>query len=140
MGAWHHRPVAAYTGPQGELVLNTDDWSLQAHDGVAVGGWVIRPRLNTRTVTATGAQTVGVTDDVIAWAPATPGAATFTLPSGARTGEAHGFKYLATGAPLPTLIIAPAAGTIDGQAQITLTEPYAYVEVVYLGSNQWIVR
>jgi len=28
----------------------------------------------------------------------------------------------------------------DGQPQITLSEPYAYVELVYLGSNQWIVR
>lgn len=132
--------VAAYTGPQGELVLNTDDWSLQAQDGVAAGGWVIRPRFNLRTVTASGAQSVNITDDIIAWAPATPAAATFTLPSSARTGEVHGFKYLATGTPLPALTIAPAAGTIDGQAQIALSEPYAYVEVVYIGSNQWIVR
>lgn len=132
--------VAAYTGPQGELVLNTDDWSLQAQDGVATGGWVIRPRLNLRTVTATGAQSVNLTDDIIAWAPPTLAAATFTLPSSPRTGELHGFKYLATGSPLPALTIAPAAGTIDGQPQITLSEPYAYVELVYLGSNQWIVR
>ena len=132
--------VAAYTGPQGELVLNTDDWSLQAQDGVAAGGWVIRPRFNLRTVTVGGPQSVNITDDIIAWAPATPVAATFTLPSSPRTGEVHGFKYLATGAPLPALTIAPATGTIDGQAQIALTEPYAYVEVVYIGSNQWIVR
>ena len=80
--------VAAYTGPQGELVLNTDDWSLQAQDGVAAGGWVIRPRFNLRTVTASGAQSVNITDDIIAWAPVTPAAATFTLPSSPRVGDA----------------------------------------------------
>ena len=78
--------VGSYTGPTGELVLNTDDWSLQAQDGVTAGGWVIRPRRNVRTVTAAGAQSVAVTDDIIAWAPATPAVATFTLPSGARLG------------------------------------------------------
>lgn len=133
--------VLSYTGPSGELVLNTDDWSLQAQDGVTAGGWVVRPRLNIRSVTGTGAQTVNATDDVIAWAPTTPAATTFTLPSAPRNGEAHGFKYLVTGSPLPALTIAPPAGqTIDGQSSVSLSAPYAYLEVAYIGSNQWIVR
>ncbi len=86
--------IGAYVGPTGELVLNTDDWSLQAQDGVTAGGWVIRPRLNIRSVTGTGAQAVNVTDDIVVWAPTTPAAATFTLPSAPRGGEVHGFKYL----------------------------------------------
>jgi len=132
--------VAAYAGPQGELVLNTDDWSLQAQDGSTAGGWVIRPRLNVRTVTGTGAQTVNVTDDVIAWAPASPAAATFTLPSSPRVGERHRFKYLITSGTYYALTIAaPAGQTIDGQASIALSTPYAAVECVYIGSNQWAV-
>ena len=133
--------IGAYTGPIGELVLDTDDWSLQAQDGVTAGGWVVRPRLNTRSVTATGAQSVNLTDDIIVWAPTTPAAANFTLPSSPRIGEAHGFKYLlATGPVVALTIAAPVGQTIDGQASISLAEPNAYLETVYIGSNQWIVR
>jgi hypothetical protein len=133
--------VGSYTGPIGELVLNTDDWSLQAQDGVTAGGWVVRPRLNVRVVTGSGAQTVDVTDDIVAWAPATPAAVGFTLPSNPRAGEAHGFKYLASASPLPTLTVTPPAGqTIDGQTAVSLAASYGYLEVVYIGSNQWIVR
>jgi hypothetical protein len=132
--------IATYTGPTGELVLNTDDWSLQAQDGVTAGGWLIRRRVNTRTVTGTSAQTVNVTDDVIAWAPTIPAVATFTLPSSPRPGEVHGFKYLiANGQMFALTIAAPSGQTIDGQASISLAAAYAYVEIVYIGSNQWIV-
>ena len=121
-------------------MLNTDDWSLQAQDGVTAGGWLIRPRRNVRAVIATGAQSVAVTDDIIAWAPATPAVATFTLPSGARLGEAHCFKYLiASGTFYALTIAAPAGQTIDGAASIALSTPYAAVEIVYIGSNQWAV-
>ena len=131
--------VAAYTGPPGELVLNTDDWSLQAQDGVAAGGWVIRPRLNVRTVTGTGAQSVNPTDDLIAWQPGTPAATTFTLPSSPRVGEAHAFKYLATSGGFTLTIAAPAGQTIDGAGSVALGILYAALRVVYIGSNQWIV-
>ena len=131
--------VAAYTGPPGELVLNTDDWSLQAQDGVAAGGWVIRPRQNVRTVTATGAQAVAFTDDLAAWAPTTPAATTFTLPSSPRLGESHAFKYLASTGGFSLTVAAPAGQTIDGQASVALGVLYAVLRVVYIGSNQWIV-
>jgi hypothetical protein len=133
--------VGAYTGPSGELVLNTDDWSLQAQDGVTAGGWVIRPRHTVRSVTGTGAQTVNVTDDIIVWAPTTPAATTFALPSSPRIGEVHGFKYLLASGTSFALTVAAAAGqTIDGAASVSLQQPYAYLEVAYIGSNQWIAR
>jgi hypothetical protein len=133
--------IGSYVGPTGELVLNTDDWSLQAQDGVTAGGWVIRPRLNIRSVTGTGAQAVNVTDDIVVWAPASPAATTFTLPSAPRVGEVHGFKYLvASGSIVALTIAAPAGQTIDGQASVNLSAPNAYLEVAYIGSNQWIVR
>ena len=131
--------VAAYTGPQGELVLNTDDWSLQAQDAITAGGWVIRPRVCVRVVTATGSQTVAVTDDVTAWNPTTPAATTFTLPSSPRTGERHIFKYLAASGSFAMTIAAPAGQTIDGAASVALSTPYAATGVVYIGANQWIV-
>ena len=131
--------VAAYTGPVGEIVLNTDDWSLQAQDGVTAGGWVIRPRLSVRVVTGTGAQSVNTTDDVIAWQPATPAATTFTLPASPRVGEVHGFKYLATSGSFALTVAAPSGQTIDGSASTSLSAAYAYTAVAYIGSNQWIV-
>jgi hypothetical protein len=131
--------VAAYTGPQGELVLNTDDWSLQSQDGVTAGGWVIRPRLNARIVTGTGSQSVNVTDDLIAWAPGTPAATSFTLPSSPRVGEAHSFKYLAASGSFALTVAAPSGQTIDGAASVALTVLYAALRVVFIGSNQWVV-
>jgi hypothetical protein len=133
--------AALYTGPVGELVLNTDDWSLQAQDGSTAGGWVVRPRLNVRVVTGAGAQTVNITDDVIAWNPASPAAVIFTLPTAPRIGEWHGFKYLVpSGQTVALKIAAPAGQTIDGQPSVSLAAPYAYLETVYVGSNQWIVK
>ena len=131
--------VNAYTGPAGELVLNTDDWSLQAQDGVTAGGWVIRPRLSVRTVTGTGAQTVAITDDLIAWVPGTPAATTFTLPSSPRVGQQHSFKYLAASGSFALTIAAPAGQTVDGASTATLNTLYAALHVVYIGGNQWSV-
>jgi hypothetical protein len=131
--------VGAYTGPAGELVLNTDDWSLQAQDGVTTGGWVIRPRLNLRTVTGTGSQSVAATDDVVAWQPTTPAATTFTLPASPRVGEQHAFKYLAASGSYAMTVAAPSGQTIDGQASIAVSVAYAAIRVVYLGSNSWII-
>ena len=131
--------TASYTGPIGELVLNTDDWSLQAQDGVTAGGWVIRPRFNVRIVTGTGSQSVAITDDVIAWNPGTPAATTFTLPSSARIGEQHSFKYLAASGSFAMTVAAPASQTIDGAASVALSTLYAGTTVAYIGGNQWIV-
>ena len=131
--------VAAYTGPSGELVLNTDDWSLQAQDGVTAGGWLLRPRLAVRIVTATGSQSVAATDDVIAWQPTTPATTTFTLPSSPRLGEQHAFKYLAATGGFTMTVAAAASQTIDGQASIAISVLYAALRVVYLGSNSWVI-
>jgi hypothetical protein len=100
---------------------------------------MIRPRLNIRSVTGTGAQTVSVTDDVVVWMPGTSAATTFTLPSSPRVGEVHGFKYFVPGGSVALTIAAPAGQTIDGQASINLATPYAYLQVAYIGSNQWVI-
>ena len=33
---------AGYTGPAGEVTVNTDDNSLRVHDGAKTGGWPLR--------------------------------------------------------------------------------------------------
>ena len=129
--------IVSYTGPIGELVLNTEDWSLQAQDGVTAGGWVVRPRLNVRVVTGTGAQSVAITDDLIAWAPGTPAATTFTLPSSPRVGEQHRFKYLAASGSFAMTIAAPSGQTIDGAASTSVNTLYTVVHVVFIGGTQW---
>jgi hypothetical protein len=131
--------VAAYTGPTGELILNTDDWSLQAQDGITAGGCLVRPRLNVRAVTATGSQTVAPTDDLIAWAPTTPAATTFTLPSSPRIGEQHVFKYLAASGGFVMSVAAPAGQTIDGQASVAIAALYGELRVLFIGGSAWIV-
>ena len=130
--------VASYTGPQGELVLNTDDWSLQSQDGLTPGGWVIRPRLNVRTVTGTGAQSVNLTDDLIVWAPTTPTTTTFTLPSSPRIGEIHGFQYQASSGSFALTIAAPSGQTINGAASVSTAIANSTLRVAYEGSNQWV--
>ena len=102
-------------------------------------GWVVRPRRNVRSVTGTGAQAVNITDDVIAWAPTTPAATTFTLPSNARVGEEHSFKYRATRGSFALTVAAPAGQPVDGAASASLGILYATLRVVYIGSNQWII-
>jgi hypothetical protein len=70
-----------------------------------------------------------------------PAATTFALPSSPRIGEVHGFKYLLASGTSFALTVAAAAGqTIDGAASVSLQQPYAYLEVAYIGSNQWIAR
>jgi hypothetical protein len=120
-------------------VLNTDDWSLQAQDGVTAGGWVVRPRLNVRVVTGTGAQSVAITDDLIAWVPGTPAATTFTLPASPQVGQQHRFKYLAASGSFTMTIAAPAGQTIDGASTAALSTLYAVLRIVYIGGNQWSV-
>jgi hypothetical protein len=80
-----------------------------------------------------------VTDDLVAWAPGTPAAATFTLPSSPRIGQQHSFKYLATSGSFTLTIAASAGQTIDGASTATLNTLYASLHVVYIGGNQWCV-
>jgi hypothetical protein len=128
--------VAAYTGPQGELVLNTDDWSLQAQDGSTAGGWVTRPRLNVRVSAATGSQSVAITDDLIVWGAASP--ATFTLPASPRVGEVHIFKNQSS--PASNLTVAGNTGqTIDGAASVVIGTTNAALKVVWIGGSQWMI-
>jgi hypothetical protein len=100
---------------------------------------VPRPHCNVRVVTGTGAQSVNLTDDVIAWAPTTSAATTFTLPSTARLGEIHSFKYLAASGSFTLTIAAPSGQTIDGASSQSLGTLYALLRVVFIGSSQWIV-
>jgi hypothetical protein len=101
----------AYTGPAGEVTVNTDDWSLRVHDGATPGGWPLRPvgRNYSYQQPASGA-TLTASAHLAAYVvdPAGPLAGlTIVLPAAPNDGDA--FLVVAT-QPIALLTILPAAG------------------------------
>jgi hypothetical protein len=100
-----------YTGPAGELTVNTDDWSLRIHDGATPGGWPLRP-IGTNysyqqpssgaTLTASAHLGAYIVD------PAAPLAAlTIVMPSAPNDGDEF---LIVTTQPLALLTVTPASG------------------------------
>lgn len=76
--------VAAYTGPQGEVVLNTDDWSLVPQDGATAGGIArLRPAANWQFPGGAATYTAAVADGgkVLSSYNSTGAALAVTLPA-----------------------------------------------------------
>lgn len=107
-----------YTGPAGEVVVNTDDWSVRVHDGATPGGWPLRTLganysyqqpSSGATLTAPAHLGAFVID------PTGPLAAlTIGLPSAPNDGDE--FLILTT-QPVAVLTVTPAAGqSVDGSA------------------------
>jgi hypothetical protein len=106
----------AYTGPAGEVTVDTDDWSLRVHDGVTPGGHPLRTigtnlvydqPTSGATLTAAAHQAAFLVD------PAAPLAAlTIVMPSSPNDGD--GFLLMTT-APIAQVTVSPAAGqSVDG--------------------------
>lgn len=101
----------AYTGPAGEVTVNTDDWSLRVHDGATPGGRPLRTigtnlvydqPASGATLTAAAHQAAYLID------PAGPLAAlTIVMPSAPNDGD--GFLVMTT-QPIAQLTVSPAAG------------------------------
>jgi hypothetical protein len=101
----------AYTGPAGEVTVNTDDWSLRVHDGATPGGWPLRTTgrnysyqqpLSGASLTASAPLAAYLVD------PAGPLAAlTIMLPPAPNDGDE--FLLVAT-QPIALLTVSPAAG------------------------------
>ena len=101
----------AYTGPAGEVTVNTDDWSLRVHDGATPGGRPLRAvganydyqqPASGATLTASAHLAAYVVD------PLAPlGALTIVMPSAPNDGDE--FLVVAT-QPIALLTISPAAG------------------------------
>lgn len=113
---------AAYTGPAGELTVNTDDWSLRVHDGVTLGGWPLRAiGANYSYQTPTSGATLTAPAHLGAYVidPAAALAAlTIVLPSAPNDGDTFEASTTQT---LTALTINPAAGqSVKGGGPFTL--------------------
>jgi Major tropism determinant N-terminal domain len=46
--------TSTYLGPEGEIVVNTDDWSIYVHDGATIGGHIVQANLTSGDHTFSG--------------------------------------------------------------------------------------
>ena len=101
----------AYTGPAGELTVNTDDWSLRVHDGATLGGWALRTvGTNYSYQQPASGMTLVAGAHLAAYVidPAGPLAAvTIVMPSAPNDGDIF---EASTTQPIAALTVAPAAG------------------------------
>ena len=105
---------------------------------------------NTITISSTGTQTLAVrsatatpvtvtnNDDVISVEVAPAAAVTVNLPVGV-TGRVFNIKDgLGNAKNATPITIVPAAGTIDGAANATISAPYGSLTLVYSGT-EWLI-
>lgn len=101
----------AYTGPAGEVTVNTDDWSLRMHDGATPGGWPLRSTgANYSYQQPAGGATLTATAHLAAFVidPAGPLAAlSVVMPAAPNDGDE--FRIVTTQA-IALLTVTPAAG------------------------------
>ena len=126
-------PLATYVGKAGQLVLNTDDWSIRAMDGSTAGGLMATGhRVNAQTGTSY-ATVVGDQGRLITLSNGSPVAVTIpqagmanNLPTGAR------LRFLNRGAGAVTL--TPTTSTINGATTLVLPTNWGAL-VVSDGTN-----
>ncbi len=102
-------------------------------NNVQESGGVVIP---VRVVTAAGAVTVAVTDQVVVVNKTTGAATTVNLPASPRTGQQFKIKDGKGDAATNNITITPAAGNIDGAATKVISTNYGAATVVYNGT-QW---
>ena len=138
--------LAAFTGAQAELIVDTTNNRVQVHDGVTAGGWpaakLAEVVTNTRTAVADAAYTALATDRTIAFtslsAPRTvslPQASTF--PTGTLLAV---FDESGACSATNTITLARSASdTIDGAASAVLSSAYGYLALQSNGSAKWTI-
>ncbi len=132
--------VAAFTGAQGELVVDTTNNRLAVNDGSTLGGWIIDHTARKAVVDA--AYTATLNDRLVAYTSLTA-ARTVTLPSAASFPT--GTRLLVvdeSGACSSTLAITVAragSDTIDGTTSAVLSTAYGYVALESNGVSAWTV-
>lgn len=120
----YYPSTAALVAGSSNLTINTST--------VGFGAGILR---HVRVVTAAGAVTVAVTDDVICVNKTSGAATAVNLPSGPTTGQAFVIKDCKGDARTNNITITPASGTIDGAATLKITHNYQSINVVYNGSE-----
>jgi hypothetical protein len=138
--------VGSYTGPQGEMVIDTTNNRVVVQDGATAGGWAAAKLsevlTNARTQVSDGGYTVLATDRLIAYvaltaarAVALPAASTF--PTGARllvvdeTGNCSATKTIT--------LNRNGSDLIDGAATAVINTAYGYLAVESNGANSWTI-
>ena len=138
--------VAAFTGAQGETVMDTTNNRLVVNDGSTAGGWpaakLSEVITNTRTAVSDAAYSVLATDRMVAYT-ALSAARTVTLP--ASTAYPTGTRLVIvdeTGncSPIKTLTITPnGADVIDGATSAVLNVPYGFIGLESNQAGEWTI-
>ena len=138
--------VAAFTGAQGETVMDTTNNRLVVNDGATAGGWPVAKLAevvtNGRTAVSDAAYTALETDRMIAYTALTA-ARVVSLP--AASAYPTGTRLIVvdeTGncSVTNTLTIAPnATDAIDGAASAVLNVAYGYIGIESNGAGAWTV-
>jgi len=138
--------VAAFTGAQGELIVDTTNNRVTVHDGVTPGGWSAAKLSEiatfSRTPVADANYIITSTDRMVA-VTALTAARTLTLPAA---------SSFAVGAPLLILdetgaasasraitIAAAGSDTIGGGSSVAINSAYGYVTLQSNGGAKWTI-
>ena len=138
--------VAAFTGAQGETVMDTTNNRLVVNDGSTAGGWpaakLSEVITNTRTAVSDAAYSVLASDRMVAYT-ALSAARTVSLP--ASTAYPTGTRLVIvdeTGncSPIKTLTITPnGADVIDGATSAVLNVPYGFIGLESNQAGEWTI-
>jgi major tropism determinant Mtd-like protein len=138
--------VAAFTGAQGETVMDTTNNRLVVNDGSTAGGWAAAKLTevitNTRTAVSDAAYTVLATDRIVAYTALTS-TRVVTLP--ASTAYPTGTRLLIvdeTGncSVTKTLTVTPnGTDTIDGAASAVVNVAYGYIGLESNEAGAWTI-
>jgi Major tropism determinant N-terminal domain len=138
--------VSAYTGAQGELIVDTTNNRVTIHDSVTPGGWAAAKLseviTNARTAVADAAYTALTTDRSIAYAALTA-ARTVTLPASADYPTGTPLTIFDESGSCSSVNILTIAGagtdTIDGAASASIATPYGYLALASNGAGKWTI-
>jgi len=138
--------VAAFTGQQGEVVMDTTNNRLVLNDGSTAGGWAAAKLsevvTNTRTAVSDTGYTALTTDRVVAYTALTAARAV-TLPSAASFPT--GTRLLVvdeTGNCSSSVTITlnrAGSDTINGATSAVLATAYGHLAIESNGSSKWTI-
>jgi hypothetical protein len=132
--------VAAYTGAQGEIIVDTTNNRVTLHDGSTAGGWP--QALETRHAVADANYTATATDRLVPYTALTA-SRTVTLPAAASYPSGARLTVVdESGAASATLTIAlqrAGSDTINSGASVAIATGYGSVTLESNGSNAWTI-
>jgi Major tropism determinant N-terminal domain len=138
--------VAAFTGAQGETVMDTTNNRLVVNDGSTAGGWpaskLSEVITNTRTAVSDAAYTVLATDRLVAYTALTA-AHTVTLPASAayptgtrllivdETGDCSATKAIT--------LTPDGSDVVDGATSAIINMPYGFIGIESNQTGEWTI-